>query len=76
MLFVLMIAAVALHEWAGPRLYDYAWPCFDCADCIGMRQYGCECSYLNAVAPGVGPNRRQRFARWLFLRLYRNSQVY
>lgn len=34
------------------RLY----PAFDCADCIGMREHGCECAYYGATAPGEGPS--------------------
>lgn len=46
-------------------LRDLAWPTFACEDCIGMSQYGCYCSYYNAVAPSAGPGEWHLFLRAL-----------
>lgn len=47
-----------IYRW----LYDIAYPNFDCEDCIGMFEYGCQCAYYGASAPGIGP---ERWRRWL-----------
>lgn len=52
---------LAFDRW----LRDKAWPTFDCADCIGMAQYGCYCSYYNAIEPSVEPGDWHLFLRWL-----------
>lgn len=39
------------------------YPSFDCEDCIGMKQYGCQCDYYEAIAPGVGPTKFLVFLR-------------
>jgi hypothetical protein len=54
-------------------LIDYAWPAFDCEDCIGAGCGSinpCYCGHYEAVGPnGLQPNRTQRsvrrFVRWM-----------
>lgn len=41
------------------------WPGYDCEDCIGMREHGCQCMYYGAMQPGVGPTRVERLGRWV-----------
>lgn len=53
------------------EIHAFLWPAFDCADCIGMIQHGCECAYLQAVAPGAGPEPWRSFLRNLFNRVVR-----
>lgn len=64
------------HHWPDPItaltwwIYSLLWPSFDCADCVGMIQHGCECAYKEAVAPGCGPEPwrvclRGVFNRWV-----------
>lgn len=55
------------------KIYRAAWPMFSCADCIGMIEYGCQCDYYEAVAPGVGPTRWHRFLRRLYNYAWNNS---
>lgn len=60
------------HYWPDPITHlrwavrRWLYPLFDCADCIGMIQHGCECAYYGAVAPGVGPERWRHLLRKLF----------
>lgn len=43
------------------KLNKYRWvrelahPPYDCEDCIGMIQHGCQCAYYGAPAPGMAP---------------------
>jgi hypothetical protein len=41
-----------------------AYPTFECQNCIGMHEYGCQCAATGAEAPGVGPSRWRRALRW------------
>lgn len=41
--------------WPRRALFRLAYPVFDCIDCIGMREHGCQCAYYDAVAPGKPP---------------------
>lgn len=41
------------------------WPGYDCEDCIGMREHGCQCMYYEAMGPGVGPTRLESLGRWV-----------
>lgn len=48
--------------WAGSpvavacrALQHFLYPVFDCTDCIGMIEHGCQCDYYGAIAPGVPP---------------------
>lgn len=50
-------------------LKSIAYPVYDCADCIGMGQHGCYCSYHNASAPGMPPTRWQRLALYMLSHL-------
>jgi hypothetical protein len=39
-----------LRKW----LLSIAWPTYDCEDCIGMVEHGCQCAVYDAIKPG-GP---------------------
>jgi hypothetical protein len=49
------------------RLIEIAWPQYDCEDCIGMKDYGCQCSVYGAVAPGIGPEPWRKGLRRILL---------
>ena len=36
------------------RIYNHAYPTYECENCIGMGEYGCQCAYYLAYAPGSG----------------------
>ena len=55
-----------LKLWLYWHLRDLAFPVYDCEDCIGMIQHGCQCAYYGAPAPGVKP---ERWRAWLQARL-------
>lgn len=42
------------------------WPGYECANCIGMIEHGCECWYYGAIAPGAPPERWRVWARKVF----------
>jgi hypothetical protein len=42
-----------------------AWPVYECADCIGMKEHGCQCAAYDAEAPGTPPTRWRRLLRKL-----------
>lgn len=42
-----------IRSWLNKR----ANPSFDCEDCIGMREHGCWCDAMGAVAPNTAPRR-------------------
>jgi hypothetical protein len=47
------------------KLVQLAYPVFNCDDCIGMREHGCQCAAYGAVAPCTPPNRWHRTLRFL-----------
>lgn len=55
-----------LKYWIRDKLY----PNFDCEDCIGMIQYGCQCDYYEAFAPGSPPGfvvtQLRKIYKWVF----------
>lgn len=53
------------------EIHAFLWPAFDCADCIGMIQHGCYCTYQEGVAPGTGPEPWRAFLRNIFNRVVR-----
>ncbi|WP_292229375.1 hypothetical protein [Brevundimonas sp.] len=53
-------------EWLKGEIHAALWPSFDCVDCIGMIQHGCQCGYYGAVAAGVGPEPWRVFLRRVF----------
>lgn len=57
-------------------LRNLAWPLFDCADCIGMSQYGCYCSYYDCIAPSEGPGDWHLWLRWLHGFLFPTSSPF
>ena len=47
------------------RLYKYAYPSYECENCIGMIEHGCFCDKLGSIAPGgVEPNILQKIIRF------------
>lgn len=60
-----LMITLAVAGW----LRSKAYPDFDCQNCLGMPEYGCYCSIEGASAPGVGPTRTQRLARWILKRI-------
>lgn len=46
-------------------LFRWAYPTYDCENCIGMPEYGCYCMAMGASAPGGGPTKLQRLCQWL-----------
>lgn len=54
-------------------IYQAAWPLFACQNCIGMIEYGCQCDVYEAIAPGVGPTKFNRFLRRLYNYAWNNS---
>lgn len=71
-LVVLPIAMEPRRRTAYAWLHRWAWPSYDCEDCIGMIHYGCQCNVYGAIAPGVGPARRhlvlRALATWIGVR--------
>ena len=55
------------YSWLHTLIYKLAYPEYDCEDCLGIgRHYGCQCSYYEAIAPGIGPKKWHLFWRWVW----------
>lgn len=54
-----------LRWWVSDGLRKLAWPVYDCADCIGMREHGCQCSYYDCVEPCALAHEGHEWLRWL-----------
>jgi hypothetical protein len=46
-------------------LKQKAYPTFDCEDCIGMKDHGCQCAAYEAIAPNTPPTKFHTFLRWI-----------
>lgn len=44
-------------------MFRLAWPVYDCEDCIGMREHGCQCAYYDCEAPCCPPAWWRRLLR-------------
>lgn len=56
-------------EWLKGEIHALLWPGFNCDNCIGMIEHGCECAYYGASAPGAPPEPWRVLARKVFERV-------
>lgn len=56
-------------SWLHRLIERWAWPYYECEDCIGVgcgHAYPCYCAYHGASSPGEGPHDWHLFWRWVW----------